>query len=126
MLKTVNKKQFHYLLIKFLMKKRLLHDFISISRKYKLSESYKNTYRGTKFVENFSEDDDASTHLYKCIDVYVENNILGNRNNNLYHGTILGFFRYLPAGVPFSAWNEWKNASQEWENMYWETKYVED
>lgn len=125
MLKTVNKKQFHYLLIKFLMKKNLLRDFVSTSRKYKLSESYKNTYRGTKFIVIFSEDDDASTHLYKCIDVYVENNII-KKNNNLYHGTILGFFRYLPSGVPFSEWNKWKDISQEWEKMYRDTEYVKD
>ena len=100
------------------MKKRLLGEFISISRKDKLSLLYQTTYVDIKCIENFSEDDDTSTHLYKCIDVYVE--------DNLYHGTIRGFFRYLPSGVPFSEWNKWKDISQEWEKLYRDTEYVKD
>ena len=104
------------------MKKRLLGDFISISRKDKLSLLYQTTYLNIKCIENFSEDDDTSTHLYKCIDVYVKNTIAFN----LYNGTIYGFFRYLPSGVPYSEWNKWSNISQEWEDMYRNTLYVEN
>ena len=118
----VNKTQFHYLLVKFLMKKRLLSDFISSSRRYKLSPLYRESFNDKKSVDKFSEDDDISMHLYKCIDVYIKNTIA----SNLYYGAIYGFFRYLPSGVPYSEWNKWKDISQEWENMYRNTLYVEN
>ena len=96
----VNRKQFHFLVIKFLMEHRLLDRW------------FKDSRAGT----NRREYDDFSDYLYSCIDIYTS-------KEKLYSGCIYGFFRFIPATGLHNAWRFWDKYSNLWENKYKLTKY---
>jgi hypothetical protein len=98
--KTVNRKEFHYLLSKFLQKHRLAHIFYDCSIKYKMDELEKKNFFWWKCYRdyNINKEDDFSTHLYKCIDIYCnELYVNGTTFIGLYDGDISGFFNSIPA-----------------------------
>lgn len=112
--KTVNRKEFHYLLLKFLQKHRLSHIFYDCSIKYKMDILKKESTIFWKHYRdyNINKEDDFSTHLYKCIDIYC---------NGFYDGDISGFFNSIPATFFFYegqySWrNFWKRYSSLWHN----------
>ena len=61
--------------------------------------------------------EDISEYLYDCIDIYIE-------NENLYYGTIHGFFRYIPCSTLGERWHFWRKYSDLWEKKYYYTKYI--
>ena len=93
----VNRKQFHYLLSKFLMEKGLAKKFFDYSLRFKLqSNSYSEMFK--KY--NFSKNDTFSEHLYKCIDIYCNEKDKVTKKrwiDGYYHGNIHGIFRLIPA-----------------------------
>ena len=117
---TVNRKQFHFLVVQFLAENRLT------KRWYKESIDFKKkdyNRRNTYLKYNMSEDDDFSTHLYKCIDLYI------GETGNSYRRSIYGFFRYIPSGgCDFgTSWEDfWKHYSNKWENKYHNVKHEYD
>ena len=117
---TVNRKQFHFLLVQFLAENRLT------KRWYKESIDFKKkdyNRRNTYLKYNMSEDDDFSTHLYKCIDLYI------GETGDFYERSIYGFFRYIPSGgCDFgTSWVDfWKYYSDKWENKYYNVKHEYD
>jgi hypothetical protein len=71
---------------------------------------------------NINKEDDFSTHLYKCIDIYC-NELYGNGITfiGLYDGDISGFFNSIPGTFYFYegqySWrNFWKRYSSLWHN----------
>jgi len=125
--KKVNRKQFHYLICKFLLERGLTKRFFDSSLRYKLKaieqgKAYHMTYR----KHNFSKHDTFSEHLYKCIDIYC-----GERDeyfskkskfiDQYYGGTICGFFRLIPATFDEDYVSFWKSISDQWEK---ETKGI--
>ena len=61
---TVNRKQFHFLLVQFLAENRLTKKW------YEDSVNFKKGDVGRQYIYQkykFGEGDDFSTHLYKCI-----------------------------------------------------------
>ena len=118
--KTVNRKQFHYLLCKFLLERGLTKRFFDSSLRYKLeSIERKWEYHMLYRRYGFSEHDTFSEHLYKCIDIYCK-----ERNESLslkpkyidryYGGTICGFFSLIPATFYEDYVSFWKSISNEW------------
>lgn len=111
---SVNKKQFHFLLVQFLAKHRILQKWYEESKKYKLEDKSRiNTYR--KY--HMGEGDDFSTFLYKCIDIYI------GETGFMYGGCIYGFFSFIPSGgIDGHAWVDfWRHYSKLWEK---ETRFI--
>jgi hypothetical protein len=116
--KKINRKQFHYLLTKFLFEKRLAKRFYDSSIQYKL----KSIEQGRAYSEiykkyNFSLDDTFSEHIYKCIDVYTQECFMGR----FYGGSIYGFFRLLPSTFDKDYYPFWHKIALEWQKM---TKHI--
>ena len=114
---TVNRKQFHFLLVQFLAENRLTKKWYEDSVTYKKQDtSRRSLYQKYKFGEG----DDFSTHLYKCIDLYI------GETGGFYNHCIYGFFRYIPSGAcDFGTdWNDfWKKYSNKWEEKYYFVKH---
>jgi len=124
--KKINRKQFHYLLCKFLLEKRVIKRFYDSSIKYKLrnmelGRAYSNIYR----EYNFSKEDTVSEHLYKCIDVYCNGKDFRHTPyiDVYYHGSIRGFFSLLPSTFDEDYYFFWKKISDEWSNMTYDVQY---
>jgi hypothetical protein len=124
--KTVNRKQFHYLICKFLLERGLTKRFFDSSLRYKLKtiEQGKAYYRLYKKY-NFSKHDTFSEHLYKCIDIYCgERDVCFSTRPFIdlyYGGTICGFFRLVPATFDEDYVSFWQSISIQWEK---ETKGI--
>lgn len=114
---TVNRKQFHFLLVKFLAENRLTKRWYEDSVNYKRNDTNRrNLYQKYKFGEG----DDFSTHLYKCIDLYIA------ETGNYYNHCIYGFFRYIPSGGCDGSGNWytfWSEYSKKWEKKYYFVKH---
>ena len=122
--KTVNRKEFHYLLLKFLQKHRLSHIFYDCSIKYKMDILKKESTIWWKYYRDYdiNKEDDFSTHLYKCIDIYC-NGIFGQSLTfiGVYNGDISGFFNSIPGTFYFNegqySWrNFWGRYAYLWYN----------
>ena len=121
--KTVNRKEFHYLLLKFLQKHRLTHIFYDCSIKYKMDELEKKNFFWWKCYRdyNINKEDDFSTHLYKCIDIYC-NELYGNGITfiGLYDGDISGFFNSIPGTFYFNEGQySWRNFWGSYANLWY-------
>lgn len=124
--KKINRKQFHYLLCKFLLEKRVIKRFYDSSIKYKLTNmelrrAYSDIYREC----NFSKEDTVSEHLYKCIDVYCNGKDGLHRPyiDKYYNGSIRGFFSLLPSTFDEDYFIFWKKISDEWRSMTYDVQY---
>lgn len=116
-LECVNKKQFHFLLVQFLAENRLTKRWFEDSVKFK-KDDVGRQYMYQKY--KFGEGDDFSTHLYKCIDLYI------GETGNFYNHCIYGFFRYIPSGgCDFGTdWDDfWQRYSNKWERKYYSVKH---
>ena len=122
--KTVNRKEFHYLLLKFLQKHRLTHIFYDCSIKYKMDELKEKNVIWWKYYRdyNINKEDDFSIHLYKCIDIYC-NGLCVNGITFIgqFQGNISGFFNSIPATFyfnedPYSWRNFWRSYAELWYN----------
>lgn len=124
--KIVNRKEFHYLLLKFLQKHRLAHKFYDYSIKYKMDILKKESTIYWKYYRdyNINKEDDFSTHLYKCIDIYCNGLYLnGITFIDLYDGNISGFFNSIPA--TFFFYEDWKNFWKRYSSLWYnETKGI--
>ena len=112
--KTGNRKQFHYLVSKFLMEKILMKKFYDASLEFKLNSiAFHDIHKKYKFSKN----DKVSEHLYKCIDIYCNERELATGRlyiDELYSHTIKGFFRLVPCTFD-KEWYFWERISDEWE-----------
>ena len=116
-LECVNKKQFHFLLVQFLAENRLTKRWFEDSVKFK-KDDVGRQYMYQKY--KFGKGDDFSTHLYKCIDLYMR------ETGNFYNHCIYGFFRYIPSGgCDFGTdWDDfWQRYSNKWERKYYSVKH---
>lgn len=116
----VNRKQFHYLLTKFLLEKRLTKRFYDSSIQYKLKTMEQGQTYGEIYKKyNFSLDDTFSEHIYKCIDVYTQDKFPTSERfiNWYYGGSICGFFRLVPSTFIEDYEPFWHGIAIEWENM---------
>ena len=127
--KTVNRKQFHYLICKFLLERGLTKRFFDSSLRYKLKtiEQGKAYYMLYKKY-NFSKHDTFSEHLYKCIDIYCgeANEYLSIKPKYIdlyYGGTICGFFKLIPATFDEDYVSFWKPISNEWAEQTKDIKF---
>lgn len=118
--KNVNRKQFHYLICKFLLEKGLAKKFYDYSMRYKLKtiEQGKD-YFGIYVKYEFQKPHSFSEHMYKCIDIYTnENNPIGRKYiDTYYNGFIHGFFRLIPATFEEDYGSFWKKVEDEWEKL---------
>lgn len=109
---TVNRKQFHYLLVRFLQKHHLQKLWFNDSKDYKRCDTARvGTYNkyGLTLEENYSD------FLYKCIDIYIGEAIF-TTGLQFYGNSIRGFFRFIPAGGCSHNWNIfWERYSSLWE-----------
>ena len=121
--KTVNRKEFHYLLAKFLMKHRLSQRFYNTSLEYKTNKCSPYNFNYEKY--NFSEKEDFSTHLYKCIDIYTkEGNVYGQPYIDVYYrGGIHGFFSLVPSTFEKDYITFWRRYSDLWRDATFGIKF---
>ena len=110
----VNRKQFHYLLCKFMKKHKIMDRFYNDSMEYKNSmgmKCYPSLYEEFKI----NSTDSFSEHLYKCIDIYCYGFNEGKRYlNDYYYGKIYGFFRLVPATFRDGWESFWQKISNKW------------
>ena len=116
--KKVNRKQFHYLVTKFLLEKKVLHRFYDSSLRYKLKclSVGRHAYRSMYEKYNFSNKDTLSEHIYKCIDIYCKERGEFSLSylNTYYHGSIKGFFSLCPVTFEEGWEYFWRKISDEW------------
>ena len=116
---TVNRKQFHFLLSKFLAEHRLQERWFNDSKSFKMRDDSRwNTY--DKY--GISSCDTYSEHLSKCIDLYIGETC--TPYCTLYSKSIYGFFRFIPSGGCDGGDNWatfWKRYSDIWEDK---TRYI--
>lgn len=114
--RKVNRKQLHYLLSKFLLKKGLAQKFYYASMKYKLGN---NIYTSMFKKYNFSMKETFSEHLYKCIDIYCDEKNFSDREyiKVYFHDEISGFFSLIPSTFEDGYFDIWGKVSDEWEKI---------
>jgi hypothetical protein len=124
---TVNRKQFHFLLDKFLAEHRLKEKWFNASMSFKMQDTLRrSTYEryNIKSIDNYNE------HLYKCIDIYIGEAVNKNKKEyRLYRNCIYGFFRFIPSGGCDSgdSWETfWKNYSDIWQEKTYNIGYDEN
>ena len=119
---SVNRKQFIFLLIQFMMENRIQKEWFEKSKasKFPFRGDYYRYYDGV----SLNEYDDFKTHLSKCVDIYI-NNTCNNKSYNYYDKTIRGFFRFIPSSFMYTWESFWHEISDKWETKYHETKYIE-
>lgn len=129
---SVNRKEFHYLLIKFLQKYRISHIFYDCSIRFKFSTTEGANYTRVYNKFKFRKEDSFSEHLYKCIDVYCYGgNTSSDRYIEMYWGSISGFFQLIPATFYFTdnryTWRGfWEKYSEEWIKEVGAIKFKDD
>lgn len=122
---TVNRKQFHFLLDKFLAEHRLKEKWFNTSKSFKRENSFS---KGIYDKYGISEDDTYNEHLYKCIDIYIGETVKKNKYS-LYDNCIYGFFRFIPSSGCDSgnSWESfWKNYSDIWQEKTYNIGYDEN
>lgn len=119
---SVNRKQFIFLLIQFMMENRIQKEWFEKSKasKFPIKRNDQHFYDGV----SLNKYDDFKTHLSKCVDIYL-NNTCTNNSYNYYDRTIRGFFRFIPSSFIYQWKSFWNGISEKWENKYHDTKYVE-
>ena len=120
---SVNRKQFIFLLIQFMMENRIQKEWFEKSKASKFSNKREYSQRYFDGV-SLSKYDDFKTHLSKCVDIYI-NNTCGNNSYSYYDRTIRGFFRFIPSSFMYQWKSFWHKISEKWENKYYDTKYIE-
>ena len=121
--KSVNRKQFIFLLIQFMMENRIQKEWFEKSKASKFS-SKRSYYQPYYDKISLSKYDDFKTHLSKCVDIYI-NNTCSNNSYCYYDGTIRGFFRFIPSSFMYQWKGFWHRISEKWEAKYYDTKYIE-
>jgi hypothetical protein len=118
-LKFVNRKQFHYLLTKFLYEHRLHDVWFQESRDFKIELGGIGFAMLTKY--GLKKEDNFNVYLYKSIETYITE----RKAYNLYDGTIRGFFRFIPSGgLSGKRWYLfWSPISKIWEEKYRNVRY---
>ena len=120
---SVNRKQFIFLLIQFMMENRIQKEWFEKSKASKFSikrDYYQHYYDET----SLSKYDDFKAHLSKCVDIYINNTCINN-SYCYYDGTIRGFFRFIPSSFMYQWKSFWHKISDKWETKYHDTKYIE-
>ena len=111
----MNKKQFKFLVNKFIkengLSEKWYHDTINhrSSRHHHIDVKY-----------GLKDDDDFSTRLEKCVEIYV------GMHPAHYGNSISGFFRYIPSSFDEVDWESfWKKYSRKFEAEYGKYKVME-
>ena len=111
----VNRKQFFFLLYKFLLKNNIHREWYENSLEYKL-KCVNSAYR-----PNYSRSDDFKTFLEKSINVYID-------YMRRFDMSIGRFFYYIPASLDFyrvEKASQWEKITIKWYSKYCCTKYEE-
>jgi len=113
---VVNRKQFHYLVVKFLYEHRIASLWFKETINGRFSRSNRQIYTSRY---QFKKDDTFDEYLYKCIDMYMDN------CQYRYDWSIYGFFRWIPVTcVSTEKWNNlFAHYSAIWEKKYRNVKY---
>lgn len=119
---SVNRKQFIFLLIQFMMENRIQKEWFEKSKasKFPIKRDYQHYYDGV----SLNKYDDFKTHLSKCVDIYINNTCINN-SYSYYDRTIRGFFRFIPSSFMYQWKSFWHKISDKWETKYHDTKYIE-
>lgn len=119
---SVNRKQFIFLLIQFMMENRIQKEWFEKSKasKFPIKRDYQHYYDGV----SLNKYDDFKTHLSKCVDIYINNTCINN-SYSYYDRTIRGFFRFIPSSFMYQWKGYWHGISDKWETKYHDTKYIE-
>lgn len=103
----INRKELHYLLSKFLLKKRLVKRFYNSSINFKMKND-KYSFIYSKY--NFTNKDTFSEHLYKCIDIFTKEEYV----TMMYHYNIMNFFQSVATTFTEDWAMFWMLVSDEW------------
>jgi len=109
-----------------MMKYNVMHRFYeqSIEEKLEAMQNVNHPYYVIYHKYHISKDDSFSDYLYKCIDIYCNEN---DWLHDLYGEKIYGFFRLLPASNTNIDWiNFWVYISNKWQTETKDVLYARD